>query len=235
MARPQRYGWSEPSCAAEPSSTTSACRRRRLPAYSRNPSPSCRRLGRCCIARGLDRGAINLPIPEQELEPDDGGWRLTLRAPIPAEDWNAQISLLTGMCAADIMLAGRVGLLRTMPAPRPEAVTRAACRRRRASAWTGRTAVPVGRLLASIDPAVPRGAALVDQAAELLRGAGYTALDGGPPRTDRPRRRRRAVRARDRAAAAPGRPLRDRGVPEPGGRAVRFRTGYGRRYRSCPR
>jgi len=138
-------------------------------------------IGSLLHARGLDRGAINLPIPEQELEPDDGGWRLKLRAPNPAEDWNAQISLLTGMCAADIMLVGRVGLLRTMPSPRPDAVTTL----RAVAAGLGvewADGVPVGRLLTSIDPAVPRGAALVDQAAELLRGAGYTALDGVTPK-----------------------------------------------------
>ena len=39
-------------------------------------------LGRLLIERGLDRGAINLPIPEQEVEPDGGGWRLVLRAPV---------------------------------------------------------------------------------------------------------------------------------------------------------
>jgi exoribonuclease R len=84
------------------------------------------------------------------------------------------------MCAADIMLAGRVGLLRTMPAPRPEAVTAL----RAVAAGLGvdwPSGTPVGRLLTSIDPAVPRGAALVDQAAELLRSAGYTALDGVTP------------------------------------------------------
>ena len=59
-------------------------------------------LGRLLIERGLDRGAINLPIPEQEVERDGAdGWRLVLRSPMPAEDWNAQISLLTGVCAAD--------------------------------------------------------------------------------------------------------------------------------------
>ncbi len=137
-------------------------------------------IGALLNARGLDRGAINLPIPEQELEPDDGGWRLRLREAIPAEDWNAQISLLTGMCAADIMLAGRVGLLRTMPPPRADAVSAL----RAAATGLGidwPDAMPVGRLLASVDPAVPRGAALVDQAAELLRGASYTALDGRAP------------------------------------------------------
>ena len=137
-------------------------------------------VGALLLARALDRGAINLPIPEQELEPDHDGWRLKLRAALPAEAWNAQISLLTGMCAADIMLAGHIGLLRTMPSPRPEAVTAL----RAVAAALGLDWVdgaPVGRVLAAVDPASPRGAAFVDQAAELMRGASYTTVDGDLP------------------------------------------------------
>ncbi|MEV1146457.1 RNB domain-containing ribonuclease, partial [Micromonospora sp. NPDC049799] len=81
-------------------------------------------IGALLTIRGLRRGAINLPLPEQDVEPDGDGWRLVLRGPVPMEEHNAQISLLTGMAAADIMLAGRIGLLRTMPAPKPEAVQR---------------------------------------------------------------------------------------------------------------
>ena len=137
-------------------------------------------IGTLLTERGLDRGAINLPLPEQEIEPDGEGYRLVLRGPLPAEEHNAQISLLTGAAAAGIMLAGRVGLLRTMPAPDPEAV-----RRLRAAAhalgirWPDGAAV--GRVIAGVDAADPRGAAFLDQAAELMRGAGYTAFDGAPP------------------------------------------------------
>lgn len=138
-------------------------------------------IGRLLQERALDRGAINLPIPEQELEQTtDGGWRLVLRAGLPAEDWNAQISLLTGAAAAAIMLKGGLGLLRTMPSPRPEAITKL---RAVAAAllldWPAE--LSVGRMLASVDAATPRGAAFVDQSAELLRGAGYTAFDGEAP------------------------------------------------------
>jgi len=137
-------------------------------------------LGRRLVARGLERGAMNLPIPEQELEPDDGGWRLVLRAPLPAEEWNAQISLLTGMAAGRMMLDGRVGLLRTMPRPRPDAVAKLrAAAPSLGVAWAD--GASVGEVLASLDAASPGGAAFVDHAAELLRGAGYTPLDGGVP------------------------------------------------------
>jgi exoribonuclease R len=137
-------------------------------------------VGALLVERALDRGAINLPIPEQELDPDGGGWRLVLRAGLPAETWNAQISLLTGMSAAAMMLEGGVGLLRTMPTPKPEAV-RALTTVAAGLGLAWPDGASVGRVLAAIDPASPRGAAFVDQAAELMRGAGYTALDGAPP------------------------------------------------------
>ncbi|HEX6500638.1 MAG TPA: RNB domain-containing ribonuclease [Micromonosporaceae bacterium] len=137
-------------------------------------------IGKLLVARGLARGAVNLPIPEQEIEPDGTGWRLVLRAPVPVEEYNAQISLLTGACAAGIMLAGGVGLLRTMPPPSPEAVDRL-----RTAAGALGIAWPdgasVGTVIAAVDPGDPRAAAFLDQAAELMRGAGYTAFDGSAP------------------------------------------------------
>ncbi|MFP3467893.1 RNB domain-containing ribonuclease, partial [Leifsonia sp. SIMBA_070] len=38
------------------------------------------------------------------------------------EDFNAQISLMTGMAAAELMLRAEVGILRTMPPAEPEAI-----------------------------------------------------------------------------------------------------------------
>jgi exoribonuclease R len=134
-------------------------------------------IGRLLTARGLARGAINLPMPEQEVEPHGDGWRLTLRAPEPVEEWNAQISLLTGMAAATLMLKGGIGLLRTMPAPAREAVQRLrAAGHALGIAWPD--GASAGDVIAAVDPSKPRGAAFVDQAAELMRGAGYTPFDG---------------------------------------------------------
>lgn len=137
-------------------------------------------LGALLASRATDRGAVNLPLPAQEVEPHGDGWRLVLRAPLPVEEYNAQISLLTGVAAATMMLDGGIGLLRTMPAPRPEAIAKL----RAAAASLGvdwPDGTPVGRVVAEVDPGSPRGAAFLDQAADLLRGAGYTAFDGSPP------------------------------------------------------
>jgi exoribonuclease R len=137
-------------------------------------------LGQLLTARSLARGAVNLPMPPQEVERDGNGWRLTLRPLVPAEEWNAQISLLTGCAAAQIMLTGGVGLLRTMPAAPPPAISalRVAARGLGVKWSRGKT---VGQVLASLDTSQPRSAAFVDEAAELLRGAGYTAFDGQKP------------------------------------------------------
>src|SRR3712207_7795935 len=54
----------------------------------------------------------------------DGGWTLAFRGDLPVEAWNAQVSLLTGRCAAALMLDGGVGLLRTLPPARPQDVQR---------------------------------------------------------------------------------------------------------------
>lgn len=137
-------------------------------------------IGSLLARRAADRGAVNLPLPEQEVEKKGDGWELVLRAPLAVEEHNAQISLLTGMAAAEVMLGGRLGLLRTMPAPKPEAVaTLRAAADSLGIAWPA--GAPVGAVVAAVDPGHPRGAAFLEQAADLLRGAGYTAFDGTAP------------------------------------------------------
>lgn len=139
------------------------------------------RFGRTRIDRVLERGGIDLDLPEQEVEPtSDGGWRLVLRAQTPAERYNAQVSLLAGECAASLMLRAGVGILRTVPPAQPDDVERV---RRTAIGlgvdWPAGT--PVGRVVASVDSADPRGAAFLDLAATLLRGSAYTAFTDGAP------------------------------------------------------
>ncbi|MDM7830313.1 RNB domain-containing ribonuclease [Cellulomonas edaphi] len=139
-----------------------------------------RDIGRLREQAERDRGGITLPSPEQVVEHDEDGWSLRSRATLPVEDWNAQISLLTGMCAAQLMLDGRVGVLRTLPAAQERDVERL---RRVALAlgvdWP--SGAEVGDVVRGLDAAVPAQAALLAEATTLLRGAAYVAFDGEIP------------------------------------------------------
>jgi exoribonuclease R len=139
------------------------------------------RLGALLERRAADRGAIELGTPEQQVvRGPDGGWTLELRGDLPVEGWNAQISLLTGRCAAQLMLEGGVGLLRTLPQPRPADVARL---RHLAPAlgvdWPAGAAP--GAVVAALDVHRPGHAAFLEEAAALLRGAAYTPFDGAAP------------------------------------------------------
>ena len=87
-------------------------------------SPRCPRSGRCAGHWPCSGGAIELELPEQEVVPAaDGGWTVQVRRRTAVEEWNAEISLLTGMSAARMMLDAGIGLLRTLPAAEGDAVT----------------------------------------------------------------------------------------------------------------
>jgi exoribonuclease R len=138
-------------------------------------------LGTALLAASTRRQAIELGLPEQEVSPGpDGRWTVTRRAELPVERWNAQVSLLTGRAAAAIMLDAGVGILRTLPQP-----DRGAFPRLRQAALGLGVAWPEGAhpsaVLAALDTAQHHHAAFADLAAELLRGAGYTAFDGDRP------------------------------------------------------
>ncbi|GGK61434.1 RNB domain-containing ribonuclease [Nocardia camponoti] len=137
------------------------------------------------IADGLARGAISLRLPNQEVVADGDGWKLAIEPRTAADDWNEQVSLLTGMCAASITLDGQVGLLRTMPPPQPSAIE---SMRRTAAAlgvdWPAD--MPAGQLLAGLDPNSPAGLVLMSEATSLLRGARYTLLADLEPADRRP-------------------------------------------------
>ena len=83
-----------------------------------------REVGELRLRREAARGGVSLPLPEQEIDIDGDRWSLQFRRMLPVEEWNAQISLLTGMAAASLMVYARVGLLRTLPPPDPQDVQR---------------------------------------------------------------------------------------------------------------
>ncbi|GGK61305.1 RNB domain-containing ribonuclease [Ornithinimicrobium pekingense] len=143
-----------------------------------------REVGELRIRREVERGGASLPMPEQEVEvAADGSYHLRLRPLRPAEDWNAQVSLLTGMVAAEIMLEGGVGVLRTMPVPDTAAVARFR-REARALGHAWPEGMAYGEFLRSLDKSAPSHLAVVSAATALFRGAGYTVFDGQLPPED---------------------------------------------------
>lgn len=139
------------------------------------------RIGTLRIAQEEARGGASLPMPEQEIHSTpDGRYRLTFRPPSACEEWNAQISLMTGMAAAQVMLDAGLGVLRTMPPAGDAAVDQL---RRQANSlgvsWPRH--VRYGDFLRGLDRTDPRQLAVIHQATRLFRGAAYTAFDGTVP------------------------------------------------------
>jgi exoribonuclease R len=139
-----------------------------------------RELGTILEARQTSRGGMIVNVPTQQVTPADDGWRLEYAVERPIERWNAQISLLIGAAAAEIMLRGGVGIVRTLPEPSPITVRRL---RKAARAlgvvWPDRRSYQ--RLVSSLTPDDPHQAALLWEATALLRGAAYTPFDGTYP------------------------------------------------------
>lgn len=141
--------------------------------------PLLREVGERRLAIEQARGGVRLNVPEQEVAEDGGSWTVHYRVPLPSEDWNAQVSLLTGMAAAALMVRAGVGILRTQPKPDEKALARL---RRQSMAlgveWPSSTPYP--EWVRGLDPALPAHAALMHEATSVGRGAAYTAFDGAP-------------------------------------------------------
>ncbi len=125
-------------------------------------------------------GGINLSIPEQTVELEESGYALSFRTLLPVEGWNAQISLLTGQAAAELMLSARIGVLRTLPEADQGAVDRLR-RTAKALAVAWPPELSYAAVIRTLDPAVPANAAFLSESTVLLRGSGYAAFDGEPP------------------------------------------------------
>ena len=142
-----------------------------------------RTVGERRIARQAERGGISLHLPNQEVVAGDhGGYDVVFEAPLPIEQWNEQISLLTGMVAAELMLDGghRPAAHAAAPAGLRGAGPRPLCpgpRCRLAQEDHGLRLDP-GR---SRPGPAPTHAALITQSARLFRGAGYVGFAGARP------------------------------------------------------
>ncbi|MGW2723798.1 RNB domain-containing ribonuclease [Streptomyces sp. NPDC001492] len=126
----------------------------------------------------IRRGGISLRVPEQEITERDHSYELSYRAPLAAEGWNEQISLLTGMAAAELMLAHGTGILRTQA---PTTAGKLDELRRTAHAlrieWPHH--MSYAQLVRSLDPGEPRHAAFLQACTGLMTRAEYTVFQGG--------------------------------------------------------
>ncbi len=137
-------------------------------------------VGRLRLEREAARGGISLPLPEQEVEVGDDAVTLHFRSLLPVEQWNAQISLLTGFGAASLMVYARIGLLRTLPPPSPHDLTRLHRTARGLGIdWPAEMVYP--DFIRTLDASRPEHAAMVVACTRLLRGSGYLALDEETP------------------------------------------------------
>lgn len=156
-----------------------------------------------------ERGGVSLPLPEQEIGIAPGGWSLAFRENLPVEGWNEQISLLTGMAAADLMMYAQIGLLRTLPPADPRSIARL---RRAAKAldvsWPQDMDYP--DFVRTLGPKTPKHQAMLSECTTLLRGAAYAAFDGAIPAQPE----HAAIAAEYAHATAPSRRLADRYVGE---------------------
>lgn len=153
------------------------------------------------------RGGASLNMPDEEVvQHADGSYDIERRHPLPVEDWNAQLSLMTGMAAAELMISAKVGVLRTMPAPDERAF--ATFRRQTKTLGREWTTGSYGEYLRSLDRADPMTLPILEAAGGLFRGAGYVVFDGDLPAE----RTQAAIGAAYAHATAPLRRLVDRWV-----------------------
>ena len=133
-------------------------------------------VGELRLQQEAARGGISLNLPEQQVTARPGDhWGLSFRTPLPVENWNAQISLLTGYCAASLMRRHGIGILRTLPPAdgRTIGLLRSVARSL-GLGWSKRT--PYADFVRRLDPTKPTGQAMMNSCTMLFRGAGYTII-----------------------------------------------------------
>lgn len=127
------------------------------------------------------RGGASLNLPDEEVvKALDGTYAIERRHPLPVEEWNAQLSLMTGMAAASLMIDAGVGILRTMPQPDEQAFD--AFRHQTEALGRPWTTGRYGDYLRDLDRADPLSLPVLEAAASLFRGAGYVTFDGAAPK-----------------------------------------------------
>lgn len=162
-------------------------------------------IGALRIEQEKIRGGASLNLPDEEVtRAADGTYAIERRHPLPVEEWNAQLSLMTGMAAASLMIGAGIGILRTMPQPDEKSFN--AFRHQTEALGRPWTTGAYGDYLRELDREDPMTLPILEAAASLFRGAGYVTFDGSVP----PDVEQAAIAAPYAHATAPLRRLIDR-------------------------
>jgi exoribonuclease R len=133
-------------------------------------------VGELRIALEEAREGASLDMPEEEITHDGRSYVIERRVLLPVERWNAQLSLMTGMEAANLQLRAKRGILRTMPRP-PKGDINRFRKEVRAVGEEWAEGEHYGTFLRRLDRSKPTTLAILQAARRLFRGAGYTVLD----------------------------------------------------------
>ncbi len=139
-----------------------------------------REIGSLRLALEQDRGGVSLNLASQEVVDVGDHYEIMYRSVRSIEDWNAQLSLMTGMAAAKIMLDGKIGILRTLDPP-TEGTLDWLRRTSNALSVSYPSAMSYPDWVRTLDSDRPIHAALRNQAARAFRAAGYVSFSGNLP------------------------------------------------------
>ncbi|MET7736516.1 RNB domain-containing ribonuclease [Streptomyces sp. NPDC005402] len=133
-----------------------------------------REIGRLREAVEIARGGISVNLPDQEVTLEDGSFRLSYVATLPVEGWNEQVSLMTGMSAAQIMLDTGTGILRTQKEQADQNVVKRLHDIARALGIVWRPGISYATLVRKLDPGRQAHMAFLSEATSTMLKAEYT-------------------------------------------------------------
>lgn len=134
-----------------------------------------REIGKLREAVEVARGGISVNLPDQEVTlKEDGSFQLSYVATLPVEGWNEQISLMTGMSAAQIMLDTGTGILRTQKEQADQNVVRRLHDIAKALGIVWRPGISYATLVRKLDPRKQTHMAFLSEATSTMLKAEYT-------------------------------------------------------------
>lgn len=133
-----------------------------------------REIGKLREAVEIARGGISVNLPDQEVTLKDGSFRLSYVATLPVEGWNEQLSLMTGMSAAQIMLDTGTGILRTQKEQADQNVVKRLHEIAKALGIVWRPGVSYATLVRKLDPDQQAHMAFLSEATSTMLKAEYT-------------------------------------------------------------